>query len=200
MPIQTFFDHLDHGGTVEQFLEWYDGVTREALEAAANMGTPDRALLINLAVAQSGCGRAMRGAKYIQKYLESIPPTQAPDEPLLNTMKIMLESIPPDMRSAEYARMQATYDRLNKRLEDKAGNGQKRWGLKWISAEEYAENEKQRKSAEQEIAIKGYQLPELLRVKVVAGPDGSGVGPAVSLEPEADPDAGVSVPVVPKVC
>ena len=29
-----------------------------------------------------------------------------------------------------------------------------------------------------------YQLPELLRVKVVAGPDGSGVAPAASLEPE----------------
>src|SRR3954471_6783069 len=114
----------------------------EALEAAANMGTPDRALLINLAVAQSACGRAMRGVKYIQKYLEAIPATQAPDEPLLNTMKIMLESIPQDMRTAEYARVQATYDRLNKRLEDKAGNGQKRWGLKWISADEYAEKEK----------------------------------------------------------
>jgi len=29
----------------------------EALESAANMGNPDRALLINLAVAQSACGR-----------------------------------------------------------------------------------------------------------------------------------------------
>jgi len=27
----------------------------------------------------------MRGAKYILKYLEAIPATQAPDEPLLNT-------------------------------------------------------------------------------------------------------------------
>ncbi|MEO6181947.1 MAG: DUF433 domain-containing protein [Verrucomicrobiota bacterium] len=34
VPVQTFFDHLDHGGTLEQFLEWYDGVTREQLEAA----------------------------------------------------------------------------------------------------------------------------------------------------------------------
>src|SRR5206468_11738720 len=33
----------------------------DALEAAANTGNPDRALLINLAVAQSACGRAMRG-------------------------------------------------------------------------------------------------------------------------------------------
>src|SRR5215212_5058495 len=96
-------------------------------EAAANMGTPDRALLINLAVAQSSCGRAMRGAKFILKYLDSIPPTQAPDEPLLNTLKIMLESVPPNMRLAEYTRMQSTYDRLNKRLEDKVGHGQKRW-------------------------------------------------------------------------
>ena len=37
IPAQTFFDHLDHGGTLEQFLEWYDGVTREQLEAAAEV-------------------------------------------------------------------------------------------------------------------------------------------------------------------
>jgi len=135
----------------------------DALEAAANMGTPDRALLINLAVAQSASGRAMRGAKYILKYLEAIPATQAPDEPLLNTMKVVLESIPPDMRSSEYTRMQSVYDRLNKRLEDKAGNGQKRFGLKWISADEFAENEKQRKAAEQEMNIKGRELQRAQR-------------------------------------
>jgi hypothetical protein len=105
----------------------------------------------------------MRGAKYILKYLEAIPATQAPDEPLLNTMKIMLESIPPDMRTTEYARMQSVYDRLNKRLEDKAGNGQKRWGLKWISAEEFAEKEKERKSVEQEMNQKGTELQRAQR-------------------------------------
>ena len=39
VPVQTFFDHLDHGGTIEQFLEWYDGVTREQLEAAEGIRT-----------------------------------------------------------------------------------------------------------------------------------------------------------------
>ena len=34
IPAQTFFDHLDRGGTLEQFLEWYEGVTRAQLEAA----------------------------------------------------------------------------------------------------------------------------------------------------------------------
>ena len=34
VPVQTFFDHLDHGGTLEEFLEWYDGVTREQLSTA----------------------------------------------------------------------------------------------------------------------------------------------------------------------
>ena len=34
VPVQTFFDHLDHGGTLAEFLDWYDGVTREQLEAA----------------------------------------------------------------------------------------------------------------------------------------------------------------------
>jgi uncharacterized protein (DUF433 family) len=34
IPAQTFFDHLDNGGTVDQFLAWYDGITRQQLEAA----------------------------------------------------------------------------------------------------------------------------------------------------------------------
>ena len=34
VPVQTFFDHLDHGGTLDESLEWYDGVSREQLEAA----------------------------------------------------------------------------------------------------------------------------------------------------------------------
>jgi hypothetical protein len=135
----------------------------DALEAAANMGTPDRALLINLAVAESACSRAMRGAKYIVTYMEKAPATQPPDEPLLNTLKVVLESIPQDMRTSEYARMQSVYERLNRRLEEKAGNGQKRWGLKWISADEFAENEKQRKSAEQEMNLKGRDLARAQR-------------------------------------
>jgi uncharacterized protein (DUF433 family) len=39
VPVQTFFDHLDHGGTLEEFLEWYDGVTREQLAAAEEVRT-----------------------------------------------------------------------------------------------------------------------------------------------------------------
>lgn len=53
---------------------------------------------------------------------------------------------------------------------------------------------------QQEIPMKAYQLPELLQVRVIAGPDGSGVSPAGSLEPEPEPGDGVAVPVVPKVC
>ena len=40
VPVQTFFDHLDHGGSVDEFLEWYDGVSREQLEAAEEIRTP----------------------------------------------------------------------------------------------------------------------------------------------------------------
>lgn len=40
IPVQTFFEHLDRGGTIEQFLEWYDGVTREQLEAAEQIRVP----------------------------------------------------------------------------------------------------------------------------------------------------------------
>jgi uncharacterized protein (DUF433 family) len=43
IPAQTFFDHLDHGGTVDQFLEWYDGVTREQLTAALGIRSSSRA-------------------------------------------------------------------------------------------------------------------------------------------------------------
>ena len=42
IPAQTFFDHLDHGGTVNQFLEWYDGVTREQLNAALEIRSVPR--------------------------------------------------------------------------------------------------------------------------------------------------------------
>ena len=34
IPAQTFFDHLDQGGTIEQFLEWYEGVTLAQLKGA----------------------------------------------------------------------------------------------------------------------------------------------------------------------
>ena len=43
IPVQTFFEHLDQGGTVEQFLAWYDGVTREQLAAAASVRTRESA-------------------------------------------------------------------------------------------------------------------------------------------------------------
>jgi uncharacterized protein (DUF433 family) len=42
IPAQTFFDHLDHGGTVDQFLEWYEGVTREQLNAALEIRSAPR--------------------------------------------------------------------------------------------------------------------------------------------------------------
>ena len=43
IPVQTFFDHLDHGGTLEQFLEWYDGLTREQLGAAEEIRAATKA-------------------------------------------------------------------------------------------------------------------------------------------------------------
>jgi tetratricopeptide (TPR) repeat protein len=135
----------------------------EALEAAINLGNPDRSLLINHAVAQSACGRPMRGIIFIERYLKTVPLNQAPDEPLLNTLKIMLESIPPEQRITEYNRIQTFYEKLNKQLEDKVGNGQKRWGLKWVPAEEAIENEKKRKAAEQEMLKKQQEIVKLER-------------------------------------
>ncbi len=55
-------------------------------------------------------------------------------------------------------------------------------------------------NGQEEVPLESYQLPELLAVKVSAGPDGSGVSAATTLEPEPEPGEGVSVPVVPKVC
>lgn len=43
IPVQTFFEHLDHGGTIEEFLSWYDGVSREQLMAAASVRTGEPA-------------------------------------------------------------------------------------------------------------------------------------------------------------
>jgi tetratricopeptide (TPR) repeat protein len=135
----------------------------ESLEAAINLGNPDRSLLINHAVAQSACGRPMRGIIFIERYLKTVPLNQVPDEPLLNTLKIMLESIPPEQRTGEYNRIQTFYEKLNKQLEDKVGNGQKRWGLKWVPAEEATENEKKRKAAEQEMLTKQQEIGKLER-------------------------------------
>lgn len=29
LPVSILFEHLEAGGTVDNFLEWYEGVTRE---------------------------------------------------------------------------------------------------------------------------------------------------------------------------
>jgi uncharacterized protein (DUF433 family) len=39
IPVQTFFEHLDHGGTIDEFLSWYEGASREQLSAAASVRT-----------------------------------------------------------------------------------------------------------------------------------------------------------------
>ena len=33
IPVATLFENLKRGGTVDQFLEWYPGATREQVEA-----------------------------------------------------------------------------------------------------------------------------------------------------------------------
>jgi len=38
-PVQAFFDHPDHGGTLEEFWERYGGLTREQLEAMEEIPT-----------------------------------------------------------------------------------------------------------------------------------------------------------------
>jgi len=45
IPVQTFFEHLDHGCSIDQFLAWYAGVTREQLLAAASVRTREPAAL-----------------------------------------------------------------------------------------------------------------------------------------------------------
>ena len=41
MPVATLFENLKHGATVEQFLEWYPGTTREQVEAVIDHETHD---------------------------------------------------------------------------------------------------------------------------------------------------------------
>ena len=36
MPVATLFENLKHGATVDQFLEWYPGTTREQVEAVVD--------------------------------------------------------------------------------------------------------------------------------------------------------------------
>jgi len=55
-------------------------------------------------------------------------------------------------------------------------------------------------SGKSELDLKSWQLPEVLQVVVVAGPDGSGVQPSTELNPQPAPDPTVAVPLVPKVC
>ncbi|MDP3069260.1 MAG: DUF433 domain-containing protein [Opitutaceae bacterium] len=43
IPVQTFFEHLDQGGTIDEFLAWYEGVSREQLTAAASVRTREPA-------------------------------------------------------------------------------------------------------------------------------------------------------------
>ena len=45
IPVQTFFDHLHQGGTIDQFLEWYEGITRGQLEAEQRIAQRIVALL-----------------------------------------------------------------------------------------------------------------------------------------------------------
>jgi uncharacterized protein (DUF433 family) len=42
IPAQTFFEHLDRGGTIDQFLDWYDGVTPEQLNAVMEVRSESR--------------------------------------------------------------------------------------------------------------------------------------------------------------
>jgi predicted phage baseplate assembly protein len=51
-----------------------------------------------------------------------------------------------------------------------------------------------------ELALQGWQLPELLEVTVIAGADGSGVTAPTDLTPPPPTDDTVAVPVVPQVC
>jgi predicted phage baseplate assembly protein len=55
-------------------------------------------------------------------------------------------------------------------------------------------------SGQSELILESWQLPEVLEVIVVAGPDGSGIDAPTSLTPPTEPDPTVAVPIVPAVC
>jgi uncharacterized protein (DUF433 family) len=39
LPVSTLFENLEGGATVDQFLEWFDGVTREQISAVLEFAT-----------------------------------------------------------------------------------------------------------------------------------------------------------------
>jgi hypothetical protein len=55
-------------------------------------------------------------------------------------------------------------------------------------------------SGKSELTLESWQLPEVLDVIVMAGPDGSGIAVPTSLTPAPETDTTVAVPIVPTVC
>jgi hypothetical protein len=105
--------------------------------------------VLALQTAQSGCGRSMRGAKFIQNFMTSKP--NEVDDALLNTLKTALEIIPVANRTGEWQRVNGFYEGQIKKLEAKKP-GMKRWGLEWQSASEVEEKLKQAQTTMKNLA------------------------------------------------
>lgn len=100
--------------------------------------SPDRALVMNMAVMQIAVRNPMRGAKIIKDYLTAH--NKVLDEPMLNAMAIALNDADDQAKKLRlYVDCAQFYAGYNAQLEAQVP-GQKRWGVDWLPAEKVDEN------------------------------------------------------------
>lgn len=105
----------------------------EMLEKAASLGT-NRAIVHNLAVVHMKAN-PMRSAKFVREFLAL--PTTPLDEPLQNVLGLAMVSANEDARSgAVYPALRKFYLEYDHRLAVARNDGNKRWGMRWIRAED----------------------------------------------------------------
>ena len=105
----------------------------ESLEKAASLGA-NRAIVHNLAVVHMK-DNPMRAAKFVREFLAK--PATPLDEPLQNVLGLAMVSANDEARAgAVYADLRKFYMEYDHRLAVARADGNKRWGAKWIRAED----------------------------------------------------------------
>jgi tetratricopeptide (TPR) repeat protein len=121
----------------------------EALATARKvlaLGPAGRVTVMNAAIAHARVDDPIAGAKLIHQHLEANP--EPLDEPMLDVLGTILSQVDPDDRT-DAACVLATrfYDAYNAKLEAQV-SGRKRWGVRWLNADEADENRQRLAAAE----------------------------------------------------
>jgi hypothetical protein len=128
--------------------------------------TPNRALVLNMAVCQigqPGSKNAMRAAIIIMDYLAAHPATL--DEPLLNAMATALYVADDQAKKgSKFRDCEAFYKTYNQKLEA-AKPGMKRWGVQWLPAKEVDEKIASNNTIDRQLAS-SYKDMDLLAGKI----------------------------------